>query len=130
MKFSKGLLTVLLTTCILLMAFSSWAGDFNGDGTDDLVWLHDTNGAVAIWFIAPSPKNEAVILQACVVGSVNPLEWNIAFVGDVNGDGTSDLVFHSRIDSSVAVWFLDGCSLGAVSFLGSTGDMGWKIEPG
>jgi hypothetical protein len=138
MKFSKGLLAFFLTMSIFLMSFSSWAGDFNMDGTDDLVWLHDTNGGVTIWLMggfggndsAPSTQIGAAILQACVVGHVNPVEWKIAFIGDVNGDGKSDLVFNSRINNSIAVWFLDGCSLQGAHFVGSPGDMGWKIETG
>ena len=134
MKFSKGFLTFFLTTYIFLTAFPSWAGDFNLDGTDDLVWLNDTTGGVAIWLLGetgPSVnRTDVEILQACFVGSVDPAEWKIAFVGDVNGDGISDLVFNSRINNSVAVWFLDGCSLKGAKFIGSPGDLGWKIQPG
>lgn len=133
MNFSKWLTTFFLTACIFLMAFSSWAGDFNRDGTDDLVWIHDTNGGIAIWLMgeaAPSVnRTNATILQSCVVGNVNPANWKIGFIGDVNGDGKSDLVFNSRIDNTIAVWFLDGCSLLGTHFVGSPGDMGWKLQP-
>ena len=30
-----------------LLAGLGWAGDFNNDGMEDLVWHHDSNGVVA-----------------------------------------------------------------------------------
>ena len=89
-----------------LLSGLSWAGDFNDDGMEDLVWHPDTNGGVALWLM-----NGGSILQACSLGGVDPNVWNLAFVGDLNGDNKSDLVWNSRVTNSVVVWFINGCSL-------------------
>jgi hypothetical protein len=54
----KRVLPSFVAILIFLMPFSIWAGDFNDDGTDDLVWLNNTNGGVAIWLLGVecSPK--------------------------------------------------------------------------
>lgn len=46
------------------------AGDFNGDGTSDLLWRH-TSGGTSVWFM-----NGAAVSTAGFVGNI-PSDWSV-----------------------------------------------------
>ena len=46
--------------------------------------------------------------------------WRIAQVGDANGDGNADVIWHNRSTGQVAVWLMDGLTLSSTEFPGST----------
>lgn len=69
-------------------------GDFNGDGTADLVWQHD-DGAISIWsMIAGKPHDHAA---GRLAGGAT-----IAGTADLDGDGTTDLVV--RDEKGLSAW--------------------------
>jgi hypothetical protein len=49
---------------------------------------------VAIWLM-----NGAQVTQAAAVGSA-PTSWSIVETGDYNGDGKSDILWHTRAATS------------------------------
>jgi FG-GAP repeat len=55
-------------------------GDFNGDGTADLLW-RDSSGVGAIWLM-----NGGQVSQSGILGAV-PADWSIAETGAYNSDG-------------------------------------------
>jgi len=74
---------------------TSWhvagAGDFNGDGRDDLIWRND-NGSFTSWLGQPSGgfvSNDANAWNAV------PTSWHVAGTGDFNGDGRDDIVWRN-----------------------------------
>jgi len=79
-------------------------GDLNGDGTDDLVWRNTATGDVAVWL---GNGVNAPTTTGVIAGGV-PLEWVIAGVGDLNGDGKDDLVWRNTATGDVAVWLGNG----------------------
>jgi hypothetical protein len=87
---------------IALRHAASKAGDFNGDGTSDLLWRHDS-GLVGLWTMnGATPQSQQNI---AAVGN----EWHIAGDGDFNGDGRSDLLW--RHDSGlVGLWTMNGAA--------------------
>ena len=56
-------------------------GDFNYDGSADILWRNHTTGDVAIWLM-----NGKSISSGAIVANV-PLDWDIAGTGDFNHDG-------------------------------------------
>jgi hypothetical protein len=64
------------------------AGDFDGNGYDDLAWYHASNGTIAVFYGTP---NGWSLRQATAEGIGAPT-W--AGVGDYNGDGRDDLAWH------------------------------------
>jgi hypothetical protein len=73
-------------------------GDFNGDGTDDILWRHD-DGTIANWladfFGVFSPNGPSLITITN--------DWNVVGIGDYNGDGRDDILW--RHDSgTVGTW--------------------------
>jgi hypothetical protein len=81
-------------------------GDFNADGTDDILW-HGPNGEVVLW-----QMQDSAITVERQIGVADPA-WDLAAAGDVNGDGNSDIVWRLP-DSAVVSWEIDGSGALAV----------------
>jgi hypothetical protein len=100
-------------------------GDFNGDGTPDLVW-QNSDGKVLVWYMGGSQgsvhQSSTWLAQSSQVG------WTIVGTNDFNGDGKPDLVWQNDDTREVVVWYMGG-SGGSVfqgqQSLASTGVAGW-----
>jgi hypothetical protein len=56
-----------------------------------------------------------------------PLTWQIAGVGDFNGDGFADLVWQNTSTGQVAIWFLKNGVISSGLYL-PTMPLTWQIE--
>ena len=74
------------------------AGDFDGDGKDDLVWYNASTGRTAVWLMdgVTLPFREGALLQL-------PIGWQWVASGDLDGDGRTDLLFNDP--STGALWY-------------------------
>jgi hypothetical protein len=82
--------------------------DFNQDGSPDLVWQHDSNGQIAIWFMDGPTMRAGVPLGP---GQVEDLGWKIVGSGDFNRDGWQDLAWQHQGDGRISVWKMRGSAL-------------------
>lgn len=67
-------------------------GDFNRDGRDDILWRND-EGTVTDWLGQAGGNFAENYFQS--VAAV-PLEWQVAGIGDFNGDGRSDILWRHQ----------------------------------
>jgi hypothetical protein len=98
----------------LLPAGTGWhpaiAADFDGSGTDDLLWRHD-DGSVAIWTMS----NFAQAGGARLIGPGTG--WKPAFAGFFDGDRCADILW-THDDGRVAMWIMAGIKqVGAAALL-------------
>jgi hypothetical protein len=99
-------------------------GDFNNDAKPDIVWQHD-DGWIAVWMM-----NGATVLSSNLMSPdrVADTRWKIAAVGDLNGDGQTDLVWRST-NGWIAAWLMTGLSMGQTYLFNPSvvADPGWRI---
>ncbi len=102
-------------------------GDFNRDGSEDMVW-QDSGGRVIVWYMGGGLGT--TLLATRWINSTGIADWMIVASGDLNGDGTPDLVWQEISNGRVNAWYMGGTfgtqTLGSAWLAGSP--MGaWKI---
>jgi hypothetical protein len=78
--------------------------DFNHDGHSDVIWEDPGVGWAQVWYLGGSQG--ASLTGAANLTQANP--WNIAGVGDFDGDGNPDVVWQDPVSGAVQVWYLGG----------------------
>src|SRR5262249_51780033 len=62
-----------------------------------------------------------------LTGNVADSNWQIAGVGDLNGDGKDDIVWRNKATGSNQVWLMNGATAAQKLDTGAVGDQGWQI---
>jgi hypothetical protein len=98
--------------------------DFDGDGSRDVIFQHDTTGSIAAWLMSGT-----TLLSGAEVGQVAETAWKIRGAGDMNQDGWPDLVWQHAGDGRLAVWLMQGTSLreGRLLEMPVVPDQNWRI---
>ena len=102
-------------------------GDFNGDGKPDILLQNSVTSTLVIWYM-----NGRQLSTASLTSPMGPLDvdWKIAGVADMNGDGKLDLILQHRTMGGLIVWYMNGTTVtsGAVFTPYGSSDTAWKIR--
>ena len=100
-------------------------GDFDGNGTSDVLWRNTISGDVYLWFM-----NGTTIASQGDVGVVSPSSgWNIVGVGDFNGDGKADILWQNSTSGEVYLWLMSGTTIASQGSPGTVSpSSGWVIQ--
>ena len=107
---------------VLIRSLVPWSpqevGDFNGDGTSDILWHHPPTNAIDIWKIGNGQWAGSAGLDG------RPPSHQPAGFGDYNSDGTSDILWFNPATRHVDLWkVLNGQWAGSVDI--GTHPAGW-----
>lgn len=101
-------------------------GDFNRDGTPDLVWQNDARQAL-VWYMGGSLGSS--IQSWDWLSPWNEIGWTVVGTRDFNGDGKLDLVWQNDDTYQVVVWFMGGSAgnvlQGSQQLASATAVAGW-----
>jgi hypothetical protein len=78
--------------------------DFNADGMADVLWFNAMTGAMAVWLMSGTE----LLLPGPEIPGPSGDGWNLAMVGDFNGDGLLDVVWSNTATNEFAVWLMTG----------------------
>ncbi len=76
----------------------SFAGDFDGDGNDDVIYADNGRGAWLVYGTAPSSDADLGVDLGTRGWKINPLTagvYDVDGAGDFDGDGTDDVLINS-----------------------------------
>jgi hypothetical protein len=97
--------------------------DFNADGKPDFFWRNTVTAETRVWFMDGTIKlGEATPAPA----GLPDLNWTLSAAGDLNGDGSPDLVWRNQTSGNVVVWHMNGTNRTDGVVMGPV-DLGWQI---
>jgi hypothetical protein len=85
-------------------------GDFNSDGTSDVLWHNATTGEVVAWMVNGTGTVIAgqALSSSCSTASGCARDWRAVGTGDFNGDGHVDVLWQNVTTGGVIAWLLNG----------------------
>ena len=102
-------------------------GDYDGDGTDDVLWYRTSDGKVFYWRMI---LGQVQFRKG--VTTVNDLNWEIVGSGDQDGDGNADILWHYNQSGQpqsgqVNYWKMNGEQIVSISNVSLVSDLEWQI---
>ena len=80
------------------------SGDIDRDGTVDLVMRRQSDGLIIYWLLNQNgTKKSGGVISSAAVGT----DWEIEASGDIDRDGTVDLVMRRQSDGLIIYWLLN-----------------------
>ena len=113
-----------------LASSTGWAiqgvGDFDGNGTSDILWQNSTSGEVYIWLMTGT-----TIADQTAVETVAPSSgWVIQGVGDYDASGRAGILWRNSSSGEVYMWLMNGTTITSqadVETIAPSAD--WQIFP-
>jgi peptidyl-Asp metalloendopeptidase len=105
------------------------AGDFNGDGYDDIFWRNDQTGKNYVYFLNGYVLVDGaqVRLQSGYLLDVPDQAWQVAAIGDFDGDGRDDIYWRNRQTGFNDLWLMDGLDIKTIATVYYEPNQAWEI---
>jgi hypothetical protein len=101
-------------------------GDFDGDGKSDILWHNSATGSNSIWLM----NGNTISGGAADFAAVTDLNWNIAGVGDYDGDGKFDILWRNRVTGQNTIWLMNGATILSQPVFDTVSDVSWRVSGG
>jgi hypothetical protein len=110
-------------------------GDLNADGKDDIVWRDRNDGSVFTWMMdgktllrKADGSYDADIIKVNGVVLPIPENWILAGTADMDGNGTSDLLWRNLTDGTTYVWRMNGTQIASTQQIGGEVPSDWEVQ--
>jgi hypothetical protein len=100
----------------------SGTGDFNQDGSVDIIWRNYVTGANSVWLMRGVERASIVDIDP-----VTDVNWRMSGTGDFNGDGKMDILWRNITNGKNSVWFMNGTTKSSDAALQDSTDLNWNI---
>jgi|SRR5215207_3893972 len=102
------------------------SGDMNADGRPDLIWQHQTQGWLNVWLMSGPLRVQSLPLSP---SQVSDLSWKIQAIGDMNWDGTPELIWQNATSGYLASWLTRNLAVYQSTVLtpSSNTDKAWRL---
>src|SRR5439155_20120315 len=97
-------------------------GDFDGDGNADIVWRNTSSGENYLY-----PMDGTTIKPSeGFIRTVADTTWQVAGIGDFDGDGKSDIVWRNSASGQNYLYPMDGTTIKPnEGYLRTVADLAW-----
>ena len=86
-------------------------GDFDGDGVSDILWRDTATSTMRVWLMESGTKvkegGDLLIQDGTGQAQLRQSQWIIGATGDVDGDGSTDIVWRNTTSGEVVLWFMN-----------------------
>jgi hypothetical protein len=84
-------------------------GDYDGNGSADLLWENSSTGALTLWLLNGGAVGATATLDRSSLPAAEA--WHVGGSADFNGDGKDDLMLFSRVKGEVEIWTFSGAAV-------------------
>ncbi len=88
----------------------------------DLYWRNESTGEVYLMLMSGP-----VIASAGTIYVEPNLAWQVAAIGDCDGNGRADLLWRNEMSGEVYMMLMDGFIIGASGTVYREADTAWKV---
>jgi hypothetical protein len=105
-------------------------GDFNNDGSTDILWRNHGVGQYSgwncIWYM-----NGETISSYGYPTAITDLDWRIVGTGDFNNDGSTDILWRNhgvgQYSGWNCIWYMNGETISSYGYPAAIADLDWEI---
>lgn len=100
--------------------------DVDGDGRPDLLWRHATSGKLVAWLMNGAQRRSGQYLSPDGVADLN---WRLVGAGDLDRDGSADLLWRHDLSGQLVGWVMNGLTRTSGGYLTPSvvPDLNWKV---
>lgn len=99
------------------------AGKFFGKTSPDAILWISSSDQLTLWQV----DGNGILQRSCTVASAIDPDLDFIGIGDIDADGTDDVLWRNRTDGSISAFLMNGCNPAQVLVLQATADSAWTF---
>lgn len=100
----------------------SGTGDFNRDGSADILWRNNVTGENTIWVM-----NQFTPVSSVSLPTITDTNWTTVGTGDFTRDGQVDVLWRNTVTGENTVWRMSGTTAVGSTPIAAVTDTNWYI---